>query len=208
MYPESIQKLILLFSKFPTVGQRTAGRFVFYLMKMPQEKIEELTRSISDLKKNILLCSFCFNPFELKQEQQALCPICQDPGRNKNQVCVVEKETDLITIEKTKKYKGLYFVLGGTLSPLKKQEIKNIRTEELAERIKNPEQFGLSGAKFQEIILAINPTTEGQATALYLERTLKPLNIKLSRLARGLPLGAELEYADQETLTSALEARR
>jgi recombination protein RecR len=198
MYPPSIQKLIDLFSKFPTVGPRTAARFVFYLMKIPKEETEELINSISNLKKTVKICSFCFNPFEGEGE---LCKICAAPSRDKTLLCVVEKATDLITLEKTKKYNGLYFILGGTVSTFKKEDIKQLRTKELEERIKaHPE--------IKEIIIAINPTTEGEATALYLERLLKPLNKKISRLGRGLPVGAELEYADEETLGAAFEGRK
>lgn len=209
MFPPSIQKLIDLFSKFPTVGPRTAARFVFYLMKLSKEETQQFVQSISDVRKNIKLCHFCFNPFEIRKEiQETLCPICKNPSRDKTLFCIVEKETDLISIENTKKYKGIYFILGGTVSHLKKAEIEKLRTKELLERAKNPAKFNLGGAQFKEIIIATNPTTEGQASALYLERLLKPLNIKVSKLGRGLPLGAELEYADEETLSSALEGRK
>jgi len=198
MYPPSIQKLIDLFSKFPTIGPRTAARFVFYLMKISKEEVEELVNSISNLKKTVKICSFCFNPFEGEGE---LCKICSDSSRDKSLLCIVEKETDLITLEKTKKYKGLYFVLGGTVSTFKKKDIEKLKTKELGERIEaHPE--------IKEVIIATNPTTEGEATALYLERLLKPLNKKITRLGRGLPVGAELEYADEETLGSALEGRK
>jgi len=205
LYPPSVQKLINLFSKFPTVGPRTAARFVFYLMGLSKEEVDDLLKEIIILKKNVKMCFFCFNPFEGESE---LCQICKNPSREKNLLCVVEKESDLISLEKTKKYNGLYFILGGTVSTLKKEEIKNLRTGKLIERIKNPEKFGILNAKFQEIILATNPTTEGEATALYLERILKPLNLKITRLGRGLPVGAELEYADEETIKSALEGRK
>ena len=200
MYPPSIQKLIDLFSKFPTVGPRTAARFVFYLMKISKEEggIEELINSISNLKKTVKICSCCFNPFEGEGE---LCSICADSSRDKTLLCVIEKETDLFTLEKTKKYKGLYFILGGTVSTLKKADIEKLRTKELKERIET-----YPGIK--EVIIATNPTTEGETTALYLERLLKPLNKKITRLGRGLPVGAELEYADEETLGSALEGRK
>jgi recombination protein RecR len=198
MYSPTIQKLIDLFSKFPTIGPRTAARFVFYLMKNSKEEIEELINSISNLKKTVKTCSFCFNPFEGEGE---LCKICSDSSRDRSLLCVVEKETDLITLEKTKKYKGLYFILGGTVSTFKKKDIEKLRTKELEERIK-------SHPEIKEVIIATNPTTEGEATALYLERLLKPLNKKITRLGRGLPVGAELEYADEETLGSALEGRK
>jgi recombination protein RecR len=212
MYPKSIQKLIDLFSKFPTVGPRTASRFVFYLRNADKKEVKELLTSIINLRKNIKICSFCFNTFE---GEKNLCDICSDPRINKNLLCVVEKESDLISLEKTRKYKGLYFILGGTVSKLKKEDVEKLRTKELVERIKNPAKFGITNLKIQEIILAINPTTEGEATILYLERILKPLTcgeqgrtIKTTRLGRGLPLGAELEYADEETLGSALESRK
>ncbi|MBZ9577863.1 recombination mediator RecR [Patescibacteria group bacterium] len=197
MYPKSIQKLIDLFSKFPTVGPRTAARFVFYLIKLPQEKFDELLASITNLKKAIRICSSCFNPFE--DSEETLCSICRDNSRDKTLLCVIEKETDLISIEKTKKYKGLYFILGGTIS-FKKADSKKIRIEELKERIKN------NG--FKEIIIATNSTTEGEATALFIKRELKSFNIKTTRLGRGLPVGGELEYADEDTLSSAFEGRK
>jgi len=205
MYPPSIQKLIDLFSKFPTVGPRTASRFVFYLVGKSKEDVDKLVAAILDLKKNVKLCKLCFNPFEGEGE---LCEICSNPARDKSLLCIIEKETDLLVIEKTKKYKGLYFILGGTVSRLKKADIEKLRTKESEERVKNHPEI-------KEIIIAVNPTTEGEATALYLERLLKPLNlpagrqvIKTTRLGRGLPVGGELEYADEETLGSALEGRK
>ena len=198
MYPLSIQKLIDLFSKFPTVGPRTAARFVFYLLKLPKEEIEKIVFSLSELKKTIKICKFCFNPFQGEEE---ICEICRDPSRNKTLLCIIEKETDLIPLEKTKKYNGLYFILGGTVSTLKKADIEKLRTKELEERVK-------SHPEIKEIIIAINPTTEGEATTLYLERLLKSLGEKITRLGRGLPVGGELEYADEETLKSALESRK
>ena len=201
MYPASIQKLIEKFSKFPTVGPRTAARFVFYLLRISKEEIEELIKLISELRQNIKTCQFCFNPFEGEGE---LCPICQDKTRDKSLLCIVASETDLQVIEKTKKYKGLYFILGGTVSALKKEDIEKLRVKELQERIKNHPEF-------QEIIIATNPTPDGEATALYLERLLKknlPAGRQVTRLGRGLPVGGELEYADEETLTSALESRK
>lgn len=198
MYPKSIQKLVDLFSKFPTVGPRTAARFVFYLLKAPSQEIKELLKSILELRKLVKTCKLCLNFF---QDEGFLCQICSDPGRDKSLLCLVEKETDLVSIEKTKKYKGLYFVLGGTVSRLKKADIEKIRIKELQSRI-------TKHSEVKEIILALNPTPEGEATTLYLERLLKPLDKKITRLGRGLPVGGELEYADEETLSSALENRR
>lgn len=215
MFPPSIQKLIDLFSKFPTVGPRTAARFVFYLLKLPQEKFDELIKSMNDLRSDIKNCIFCYNPFQTDESHNILCPICRDNSRNKNLLCIVEKESDLISIENIKKYKGIYFILDGTVSALRKEDIEKLRVAALEERIKNPESFGLAGAKFQEIIIAANPTTEGDATALYLERKLKLIPPKegeqmpkITRLGRGLPVGAELEYADEETLENAFEGRK
>ncbi|HUV81246.1 MAG TPA: recombination mediator RecR [Patescibacteria group bacterium] len=218
MYSPTIQKLINLFSKFPTIGPRTAARFVFYLLRQPAEETQELLAAIANLKEKIRLCDSCFKSFEppaeasegkeselssspsAKARESKLCEICRNPRRDKTTICLVEKETDLIPIEKTKKYQGLYFVLGGRVSALKKTDFKKLRTDKLLERIKNSE--------ISEIIIALNPTTEGEATVLYLERKLKPLNIKITRLGRGLPVGGELEYADEETLSSALEGRK
>ena len=194
----SAEKLIKIFSKFPTVGPRTAARFVFYLIQKPQEEIEELINAISELKNKVKICSSCFNPFEGEGE---LCEVCSDPMRNKTLLCIVEKETDLISFEKTKKYKGLYFILGGTVSSLKKTDFEKLRINALEERLKNHPEI-------EEIIIAFNSTTEGETTALYLERLLKPLNKKITRLGKGLPMGAELEYADDETLGAALEGRK
>jgi len=197
-FPPTIQKLIDLFSKFPTVGPRTAARFVFYLLGKPKEEIDELVAAIQDLKNNVKICPLCFKPFEKEID---FCEICSNPTRDKTLLCIVEKEIDLIALEKTKKYNGLYFILGGTVSRLKKADIEKLRVKELEKRVKN-----YPGIK--EIITAMNPTVDGEATALYLERLLKPYNKKITRLGRGLPVGGELEYADEETLGSALEGRK
>jgi len=204
MYSKTIQKLIDLFSKFPTVGPRTASRFVFYLLRLPKEEVEKLTASISELKNNIKICKSCFNPFDpspISGQGDELCQICSNPSRDKSLLCIVSNETDLTTIEKTKKYQGLYFILGGTVSALKKTDLEKLRIKELEITIKNRPEI-------QEIILALNANTEGEATALYLERFLKPFNKKITRLGRGLPVGAELEYADEETLKAAFEGRK
>jgi len=214
MYPKTIQKLIDLFSQFPTVGPRTASRFVFYLLRKPKEEVDELLRAIHLLKEKVKICPLCFSFFEpsfaeaTEGKGEKFCGICSNPSRDRTLLCIVEKETDLLSIEKTKKYRGLYFILGGMVSRLKKADIEKLRIKELEERIK-------SHPEIKEVILALNPTTEGETTALYLERLLKPLNlpvgrqvIKTTRLGRGLPVGGELEYADEETLSSALEGRR
>ncbi len=206
---DSIDKLINIFKKFPTVGSRTAGRFVYYLMKLPKERIDELTSAIIELKNKIKLCQLCFNPFEPFDTAQGkgnglLCPICQNPSRNKNLLCIVEKETDLLSIESTKKYNGLYFILGGTVATMRKEDMSQLRIEELKKRIR--------GNNFSEIIVALNPTPEGRTTSVLVESTIKEVNpspaFKITHLAKGIPVGGELEYADEETLESALEGRK
>jgi len=197
----SIDKLIDIFKKFPTVGSRTAGRFVYYLMKLPKERLDELTNAITELKNKIKLCQMCFNPFEA---DGLLCPICKNPSRNKNLLCIVEKETDLLSIENTRKYNGLYFILGGTVAMMRKEDLNNLRIEELKKRIK--------GNNFSEIIVALNPTPEGRATSVLVESTIKEIipspTFKITHLAKGIPVGGELEYADEETLESAFEGRK
>jgi len=219
---DSINKLIDIFRKFPTVGSRTAGRFVYYLMKLPKERIDELTSAVLELKNKIKLCQLCFNPYEpfgaghsaeLSRSPQGkgdaeLCPICQNPSRNKNLLCIVEKETDLLSIENTKKYNGLYFILGGTVATMRKEDMSQLRIEELKKRVKDD--------NFSEVIVALNPTPEGKTTSVLVEQIIKEANpsassgraIRITHLARGIPVGGELEYADEETLESALEGRK
>lgn len=203
MHPPTIQKLIEIFSKFPTVGPRTAARFVFYLVKRDKKEIKDLADLILDLKRKIKFCKHCFKPFEVKGPDhfEEICEICKNPARDKSLLCVIEKEIDLEAIEKTKKYNGLYFILGGPISVIKKEELKKLRIGQLEERIKKDE-------KIKEIIIATNPTTEGEAIALFLERKLKNFGKEITRLGRGLPTGGELEYADEETLGAAFEGRK
>ena len=206
LFPSSIQKLISQFSKFPTIGPRTAARFVFFLLYSPKEEVKDLIEAILNFRKSIKICSFCFNPFESSNAgETGFCKYCSNPARDRSMLCVVEKETDLYSLEQTGKYKGLYFILGGTVASLKQEDIQKLRIKELLERIKNPT---IPGASFKEIIIATNPTTEGIATSLYLKRALKEFDIKITKLGLGLPIGGELEYADQETLSSALEERK
>jgi recombination protein RecR len=198
---DSIEKLRDIFKKFPTVGPRTAGRFVYYLMKLPKERIDELTNAILELKNKIKLCQLCFNPFEGDGQ---LCVICKNPTKNKNLLCIVEKETDLLSIENTKKYNGVYFILGGVIGTMRKEDVSQIRIEELKKRV--------ALNNFSEIIVALNSTPEGRATSFLVESTIKEaipsLTFKITHLAKGIPVGGELEYADEETLESALEGRK
>ncbi|OHA64159.1 MAG: recombination protein RecR [Candidatus Wildermuthbacteria bacterium RIFCSPHIGHO2_01_FULL_48_25] len=200
MYPSSIQKLIELFSRFPTIGPRTASRLVFYLLKLPSSEVDEFVQAVRQLRQSIQLCKWCFNPFDLKDDGEGLCGICKDNSRDNTLLCVVEKESDLAALEKTKSYNGLYFILGGNVGQLRKEELQGIRVEELKQRIQNQ--------KPKEVILATNLTTEGETTALYLERVLQPLGVETKHLGRGLPIGSELEYADEETLRQAFASRR
>ncbi len=206
MFPPSFKKAIEEFKKFPGVGQKSAVRFAIYLSKLSQKNFEELLLALNTMRQKIIFCEFCFQPFEPSELQEKLCPICSNPSRTQI-LCVIEKETDLIALEEPGFFKGFYFILGGVLNRFTKDEIKKLRVKELKERIANPAKFGLK-VNFKEVILALNPTAQGQATSLYLERILKPLKIKITRLGRGLPTGGELEYADPDTILSALEGRK
>lgn len=199
-----VEKLIEKFSKFPGVGKRTAQRFIFYISKMPKEELERLIADLNEAAK-IKICRNCFFPiFENSAAaENNLCKYCSDKNRGANLICVVEKESDLLAIENTRRYKGVYHILGGTLLSFSEAENKNLKIKELAARV--GELKNRNGDI--EIILALRPDTAGDATSLYLERVLKPLNVKITRLARGLPIGADLEYADEITLTEALIKR-
>lgn len=199
MLSPAVEKLIKLFCKFPTIGPRVAARFVFYLINSKKEDVDELVQAITELKNKTKICSSCFKSFEGENES---CLICSNNVRNKSIICIIEKEMDLETIEKTNKYKGTYFILGGVITSAKENNKEQIeqRIEKLVEKIKN------NGIK--EVILALNPTTEGQNTALFVKRKLEPLKLKITQLGRGLPVGGELEYADDETLSSAFENRK
>ncbi len=201
MYSKRIQKLVDLFAKFPGVGPKTAARFVFFLTRNNEQENQELAQGIADLEKSIKQCQFCGQWHENKS---SLCDICQNNARNKNLLCIVANETDLVSVENTNLYKGLYSIFNATL----KNNNKELKIQELKNKIKNPEKFGINDANFQEIILGINPTVEGETITLYLERELKDLNKKITRLGRGLPVGGELEYADKETLFSAFQNRK
>ena len=193
-----------MFRKFPTIGSRTAGRFVYYLVNQPKSVADELVAAIQELKNSVKLCGLCFNPFEGDGQQ---CSICQSPTRSKNILCIVEKEADLNSIENTKKYSGLYFILGGTVSTFR-PNATGLRLDALKNRV--------SKSQFSEIIIALNPTPEGKATSLLVQRSLKELSInnyqlssfKITHLAQGIPVGGELEYTDEETLESAFEGRK
>lgn len=195
---DSIKKLQDLFSRFPTVGKRTAARFVYHLINQPKENVDAFIAAVQELKNTIKLCEWCFNPHETNN---ALCPICADLSHNKAQLCIVEKEADLNSIENTKRYKGLYFILGGVVSSFK-PDASVLRLEALKQR--------LDKTSTEEVIIALNPTPEGKATSVLVERALREVGCKakITHLAQGLPVGGELEYADEETLESAFEGRK
>jgi len=205
---DSIDKLINIFKQFPTVGSRTASRFVYYLMKLPKERIDELVGAIQELKNKIKLCQLCFQPYEVSAKE-GLCLVCSNSSRNKNLLCIVEKETDFLSLEATKKYNGLYFIVCGTVATMRKEDMSQLRIEELKKRV--------SDNAFSEIIIALNPTPEGRATSVLVEQIIKESfgaaqdlrpTPKITHLAKGIPVGGELEYADEETLESALEGRK
>ncbi len=209
MYPAPIQQLIEQLQKLPTVGPRTAARFALHLVRARQEERDALESAIHAINDNIALCRFCFQPYEKRDaSSEILCTICRSPQRQKSHtLCIVEGEADAAAIEDTGQYKGLYFVLGGTVDRLQKEDIEAIRVKELTQRVRNPGEYGLEGVTVEEVIIATNPTTEGEATRLLVERELSEFSIQITRLGRGLPVGGELEYADEATLTSALEGR-
>lgn len=209
MYSESIEKLIKLFAKFPTIGPRTAARFVFYLIDSPTAEVKELLRVIAETKNKIEICSQCNKPFEPEFGQKAdaiLCEICADVRRNQNQICVVEKEMDLEAIEKTGNFKGVYFILGSVARIDKNQEIMENKVRTLTAQIKQKMTQKRQGQI--EVIIALNPTPEGQNGSLWLRRRLGELSIKITQLGLGMPMGGEIEYADESTISSAFEGRK
>ena len=202
MYPDPIQNLINIFLRFPTVGKKTATRFAFHLLNTDDQDIDRLTKELQKLKSSVHNCNFCYRSLEADKD---LCSICSDKSR-KPILAVVERETDLISLEKTNQYRGYYFILGGNVSPLRKKDLKKVRGKELKTRVKAPESFGVK--EIEEVIIATNPTTEGEATSLFIKRVLEKVGIKVTKLAKGLPVGGELEYADEDTLSSALKGRK
>ncbi len=210
MYPRSIQKLIDLFSKLPGIGPRQASRFVFTLVK-DLVFMKELAVSLDLAHQKIGFCSHCFRTVEHDSEEGMLCSFCRDSRRDHGVIAVVERESDLQTLEKSGAYRGLYHVLGGTLSPLDVESPKRLRLRALYERVKASLEADHEGRG--EVILATNSTTEGDLTALYIERILAPLKdihpgFVISRLGRGLSLGSELEHVDEVTAKSALANRK
>ena len=193
-YPQSIQNLIDFFSKLPTVGPKTAERYVFYLLKQEKDDLQKFASAIANLKDKITICEHCFGVTDTSP-----CSICQDTKRDNSILCVVSNTRDMISLEKTKEFKGKYHVLGGVLDTIEGIHPEKLKIKQLLERI--PKE------NIKEVILALNPTLEGETTAIYLTKILKPYKILITRLAKGLPMGADLEYADEITLSNALKYR-
>jgi recombination protein RecR len=195
VYAGPVQDLIDQLGRLPGVGPKSAQRIAFYLLKLPKEDAERLAQAIIEVKARISFCRRCFNVSEGE-----LCELCRDERRDPAVVCVVEEPRDIVAVEKTQEYRGLYHVLQGAISPIEGIGPDQLRVKELLARV---DAEGL-----KEVILCTNPNLEGEATAMYLARLLKPLGLKVTRIASGLPVGGDLEYADELTLGRALEGRR
>lgn len=195
IYPKSIATLIEQFQKFPSVGPKSAQRMAFHILKLPKNDVENFVKSVIEAKENTFACNVCFNLSSTNP-----CEICQSTSRDKSTICVVSETKDLIAIEKTHEFFGLYHVLQGLISPIDGIGAEDIRIKELLHR--------LAENDVKEIILALSPSVEGEATSLYLNKLIKPFEIKITRIAFGLPVGADLEYADEITLARAIEGRR
>jgi recombination protein RecR len=194
-YPEPVGRLIEALQRLPGIGPKTAQRLTFFLLKRPTDEVDGLAQAIGQLKALIVNCSVCFNV-----TQDDPCRICRDPQRDARALCVVEEPNDLLALEKTGGFRGRYHVLLGALSPLDGIGPEDLKVRELLARLERDQ--------VEEIILATNPSVEGEATAIYLAKLLKPLATRITRIARGLPVGGDLEYADEVTLAKALEGRR
>jgi recombination protein RecR len=195
IFPKSIASLIEHFRKFPSVGPKSAQRMAFYLLRMPKEEVERFAKCMIETKESVKACEICFN-----LSSSSPCEICSSTSRDRSTICVVAETKDLIAIENTNEYKGLYHVLQGLISPMDGIGADDIRIKELLTRLTD------EGVK--EVILALSPSVEGEATSLYLSKLIKPFGVKISRIAFGLPVGSDLEYADEITIAKALEGRR
>ncbi|MDR3048626.1 MAG: recombination mediator RecR [Elusimicrobiota bacterium] len=193
--PQSVEKMTQIIKKLPGIGPKMAERISYHILKMPQSEVNRLIDSINSGRQKMKYCRICFNLNESDP-----CPICSDNTREKNILCVVETPQDLIAVSKVKEYNGLYFVLGGALSPLDAIGPDDIKISQLIERLKND--------KIGEVIIATDTDSKGETTALYLAQTIKPLGIKVSRLGYGLPVGGDIEYADEITISRAIAGRK
>ncbi len=197
LLPESLQLLINALERLPGIGPKSASRLAFYFLRAPEEVAQDLASALSDLKANTALCQECFNITEAGRER---CEVCESSQRDGSLVCVVEEALDVLALERTGGFQGKYHVLQGVLSPIEGIGPDDLKIKQLIERVAKGE--------IKEVILATNPSMEGDATALYLRQHLEPLGVKVTRLARGLPVGGDLEYADQNTLLRALSGRQ
>jgi len=193
-YPEPMGRLIAEFTKMPGIGPKSAQRLAFYILQASDGEVRELIDALQETKKKVGYCSNCFN---ISVEDP--CEICGDENRDRTKICVVALSQDLIAIEKTREYNGHYHVLGGVISPLDGIGPENLRIKELLKRLTKD---------VKEVILALNPTVEGEATVIYLTKLLKPLGVMMTRIAYGLPVGSDMDYADEVTLTKSFEGRR
>ncbi|NPV14618.1 recombination protein RecR [candidate division WOR-3 bacterium] len=191
---QTLEKLITVLSRLPGIGKKSAQRIAFHLLKNPSLS-QELEESLTRARQHLRLCSICFNITE-----DEVCAICADANRNPRTICVVEEPADVLVIEQTGQYRGRYHILGGVISPLDNVPPESLHIKELLARV---QKEGIT-----EVIIATNPTTEGEASAIYIAQLLKPLNIQVTRIARGLPVGSDLELADRETIARALEGRQ
>ena len=194
-YSPTIERLIENFEKLPSIGHKTATRLAFHMLNLNEEGVNEFINSITEAKKNLKYCSKCFNITDTDP-----CPICSSPKRDQATICVVEDVKDVVAMEKTHEFKGVYHVLHGSISPMNGIGPEDIKIKELLERLRDTD--------VKEIILATNPRVEGEATAIYLSKLIKPIGIKVTRIAHGIPVGGDLEYTDEITLSKALEGRR
>ena len=193
-YSPSIEKLVESFEKLPSIGHKTAQRLAFYMLDLSNEEAQEFVDSILNAKKNLKFCSKCFNISDTEP-----CSICGNPKRDSSTICVVEDVRDVVAMERTHEYNGVYHVLHGSISPMNGVGPDDIKIKELLAR--------LMDGSVKEIILATNPRVEGEATSMYISKLVKPLGVKVTRIARGIPIGGDLEYTDEVTLTKALEGR-
>ena len=198
-YAEPVTKLIDEFKRLPSIGQKSAQRLAFHILRAPQTDVERLIQALREVKERISECSICNNLTDVNP-----CRFCSLPSRDRSLLCVVEQPYDLVAVEKTRSYKGLYHVLHGSLSPIRGVRPADLRLDNLLPRLK-PENN--EGIEVSEVILATNPNTEGEATANYISRLLKPLGVRVTRLAMGMPVGSDLEYVDEVTMDKALANR-
>jgi len=195
LYIKSVENLINEFRKLPGIGPKSAKRIVFFLLKLSHSDIVKFSKNLIEMKEKVKFCSQCYSLTE-----EDICHICRDQSRDRKKICIVEEVSDVIIVEKTGEYKGLYHVLGGLLSPIENVGPDEIRVPRLLERVK--------ANKIEEVIIAVNPTVEGESTAMYLKKILAPLGVKVTKLASGLPVGGDLEYADEVTIGRAISDRR